>query len=149
VYFQSDDNVLELIQKYWTEIGVDAQLHRTTSQEAQDIYSKGTGDFDASYGGFVLPLPASMQPYLSGDLPPAGYNFAAVNNQDYDRLAAEAGAQVGDTGCESWVKAENAILKQADFTPIADGKINVFASKDAKVDATSLRIPVPTSLTFK
>ncbi|WP_159702941.1 ABC transporter substrate-binding protein [Arthrobacter sp. 18067] len=149
VYFQSDDNVLELVQKYWSEIGVDAQLHRTTSQEAQDIYSKGTGDWDASYGGFVLPLPASMQPYLSGDLPPAGFNYAAVTNQDYDRLAADAGAQVGEAGCETWVKAENAVLKQADFTPIADGKINVFASKDANAEATSLRIPVPTSLTFK
>jgi peptide/nickel transport system substrate-binding protein len=146
IFFQSDDNVLELFQKYLKAVGVDAKLHRTTAQEAQDLFTKGTGDWDATYGGYAVPLPTNLQQYISGALPPAGYNFAAVKNKEYDTLSAQATAKLGDDACAGWVQAENAILKSADFTPIADASIKVFTSKGASLEANSLRVPVPTSL---
>ncbi|MGW6770183.1 ABC transporter substrate-binding protein [Streptomyces sp. NPDC055037] len=146
VYFASDDAVLELIQQYWKEIGVEAKLHRATPQEAQDMYAKGTGDFDASYGGYLLPLPSAFASYVSGPLPPKGMNFLGVTNDEYDREAARASALAGDKACPLWEKAETALMRRVDFLPLADANVQLFSGRNAKADANSLRIPVPTSL---
>jgi peptide/nickel transport system substrate-binding protein len=144
--YSTDEAALELIQQEWSAIGVRATLQDVTPQEAQDIYSNGTGSFDVAYGGYALPLPSSLTPYVSGPLPPKGYNYADVVNPTYDKLSAQAVATTGQAGCALWTRAQDALLQRVDIVPIANDKSRMFFSRNATATITSFRDPIPTTM---
>ncbi|KIF72929.1 hypothetical protein QR77_00725 [Streptomyces sp. 150FB] len=146
VYYPTEDPGVELIQAFWKNIGVETTLHVATAQEAEAMYSQGTGNFDISYGGYVLPLPIALAPYISGAAPPAGLNFAHIENPDYDRFEKQASRTAGDASCALWAKAEQSLMNRADFVPLSNAKTRLFTSSDAKAEINSFRIPIPTSL---
>lgn len=118
----------ELMAPKWGKLGVKVNL----TGEGDTAFDKTlyqTGDFDV----YLIPpnasIPNGIEPFVSGELPPSGQNFAAIRNAEYDRLAAEAAATPGDQGCELWHRAEKSLYQRVDVVPIADTVLSTYLNK--------------------
>jgi peptide/nickel transport system substrate-binding protein len=132
----------ELVGAAWKDLGVDVT---TTPQDetalVETIFSGG--DWDYAWVPVNVSSPDQMVPFLSGPASPDGNNFASIDNADYNAGVAEAMTMLGAEGCDTWLEAESALIRDADVIPFANQPASFFGSgaEFAVVDGL-----VPTSI---
>lgn len=110
----------EYVADAWEKIGVAPQIKATASGAFSEALF-GTGDWDWSTVPIGVSLPSQLLGYVSGPAVPEGSNFSAIENEDYDRLAAEAEEMSLDEGaCEKWAEAETALFEDFDVVPVVE-----------------------------
>lgn len=110
----------EYVSETWRALGVDTELNvGDQTGPGMDVIFGG-GDWDAVLLPFsgVVQL-STMAPILTGESPPAGSNFASVDNPTFLRLATEASASVGDGACESASEAQRQVFQNSDIAPMS------------------------------
>lgn len=118
----------ELVQKVWTELGVEVTLKGVTDAEAGQLIVGGQGTWDATLVPLNVTLPSQLVPFFSGATPPDGTNFAFIQNAEYTAAAEAAAAIPGPDGCGKWAEAETALVRQVDIVPFVDSPRPTFAS---------------------
>ncbi|MEU9986845.1 ABC transporter substrate-binding protein [Streptomyces sp. NPDC048045] len=113
--------VAELMAVSWQALGVRTDLvEESLPAMVEAMYRDG--DFDVVMGSSPGPsVPAQLAPFFSGPPPPAGLNFAHVHNARYERLARQALGRTDTASCTRWNRAAQALLRDADALPVADG----------------------------
>jgi peptide/nickel transport system substrate-binding protein len=111
---------VQLAVQQWAAAGVTVKAHgETDSQLLTSVFA--TGNFDIAWVPIDGQNPAQTQGYFSGPTPAkGGSNFANIQNSTYDSLAAQAGALVGNAGCDLWAKADSALVAGSDVVPFAN-----------------------------
>jgi len=135
----------ELAASTWKELGADVTM---TGQDdtalLQTVFS--SGNWDVTWLALNVSSPDQLVPFLSGASAPAGNNFAHVDNAEYTAGATAATARSGTEGCDGWLKAEAALVRDADVVPFANSTITTFGAKarftsgDVVVNPTSIRM---------
>jgi len=122
------DAAAELAVRQWQAIGVEATAR---SQDETTLTSTifGAGDWDVSWVSLNVGSPDQLVPFLSGPAAPAGTNFAAIADPDYDKAVAAAMAIPGTTGCDAWLAAEAGLIAKADIVPFAVKVLRTFGKK--------------------
>jgi peptide/nickel transport system substrate-binding protein len=117
----------ELVGAAWTELGVDVT---TTPQDETAVVETvfSTGDWDYAWVPVNVSSPDQMVPFLSGPAVPEGNNFASISNADYEAGVAEAMTMTGTEGCDTWLEAESALVRDADVIPFANQVASFFGS---------------------
>lgn len=138
------DPTAELLQSMWKEIGVEAILKGVDANGIGETLF-GTADWDVSLIPIGTGLPSLMVPFLSGKTPPAGSNFASIDNAQYIAAATSAATKPGKEGCNDWSDAEAALMAAADVVPFANSVVPVFGNKaeftrSDSMDPTSIRL---------
>jgi peptide/nickel transport system substrate-binding protein len=117
----------ELVAAAWTDLGVDVT---TTPQDetalVETIFSGG--DWDYAWVPVNVSSPDQLVPFLSGPVAPDGNNFASIDNADYNSGVAEAMTMTGTEGCDTWLEAESALVRDADVIPFANQQVSFFGS---------------------
>lgn len=133
----------QLAVSEWAQAGV--QVHARSLPDTQiSSVLFGTGAWDIGWIELTVQFPSTAVPFFSGPVPPNGTNFAHISNATYQRLATEAAAKPGTTGCTEWNQAEEALFQKADVVPFAAQTQPVWASHATFELGTSG--PVATSL---
>ncbi|MEU7182056.1 MULTISPECIES: ABC transporter substrate-binding protein [Streptomyces] len=109
---------IELAVQRWTSFGVSASARPTDS--ASTVSTLSGGDWEAAWAPIAVNLPDQLTQFYDGPPPPRGNNFGAVDNPDYRRLAAQAAARPGASGCALWNAADAALVKRADVVPFVN-----------------------------
>jgi peptide/nickel transport system substrate-binding protein len=104
----------ELMQQMWKEVGVDVVLKGASDSEAGAVIVGGQGTWDVTILPLGVTLPSQLVPYLSGPTPPAGGNFAGLDNPAYSEHVAQASTMTGADSCAEWGAAEKALLEDLD-----------------------------------
>ena len=117
----------ELATAAWTELGVDVI---TTPQDETALVDTvfSTGEWDIGWLPINVSSPDQLVPFLSGPAVPEGNNFAYIDNPDYSAGVAEATAMNGTEGCDAWLAAESALVRDADVIPFANQQASFFGS---------------------
>jgi len=135
----------ELIAERWKELGVDVEISSDSPNASNSVMFE-SGDFDAYWVGFNLTLPHQIVPFVTGEAPPNGTNFAAIENADYAQLTGDAIRTVGDESCELWNQAEHSLFDRVDVVPVSESVRSYFLSgAEAETDGR-LQLPIPTSI---
>ncbi|WP_425266632.1 hypothetical protein [Amycolatopsis thailandensis] len=87
-----------------------------------------TGEWDISLAPVTLLLPSQVSSFVSGPKPPAGTNFAHIENEKYTSEAAKAAQLPGDSGCATWLAAESALIERLDVVPYVNSVVPIFGS---------------------
>ncbi|MCZ2826780.1 MULTISPECIES: ABC transporter substrate-binding protein [unclassified Modestobacter] len=117
----------ELVVAAWTELG--AEVTTTPKDETAAVETIfGTGDWEVAWIPVNVSSPDQMVPFLSGPTVPDGNNFAAIDNPDYTQLVGEAMTMIGTEGCDTWLEAEAALVRDADVVPFANQDVSFFGS---------------------
>lgn len=66
-----------------------------------------------------LPDPSITIDFLVGKLPPAGQNFARVDNQEAAQAVADARTSTGAAICRNWTIVQEKLLQRHDVLPVA------------------------------
>jgi peptide/nickel transport system substrate-binding protein len=136
------DAAAELAVRQWKAIGVQA-----TAQSQNETTLTGTifgaGDWDVAWVSLNLNSPDQLVPFLSGPVAPAGTNFAAIANPDYDAAVTTAMAKPGVSGCADWLAAESNLIARADIAPFANNTVRTFGKRARFATPGEL---VPTSI---
>lgn len=111
----------ELMAQQWGEIGVEVV------QEGSDyaIFNEtiraenAASDLDVIWIASNYSVPSVLTAFLSGETPPAGNNFAAISNPDFDALVADTTQFTGSEACGAWEAAESEMYAAADYVPFA------------------------------
>ncbi|USQ86899.1 ABC transporter substrate-binding protein [Streptomyces phaeoluteigriseus] len=113
--------VAELMAVTWQALGVEVGLvSESLPALVRAMYQDA--NFDVVMGSSPgPPVPAQLIPFFSGPPPPAGLNFAHVDNPRYRLLVARALRRTDLAGCALWARAAQALLSDADALPVADG----------------------------
>jgi peptide/nickel transport system substrate-binding protein len=132
----------ELAASAWKQLGV------KVTTKAQDEVAIGTtvfstGDFDVLWEPVNVSTPDQLVPFLSGEAPPNGTNFAHIDNAAYNAAVAKAATKNGTAGCADWLSAESNLVRDADVIPFANKVLKTFGSGARFEIATEL---VPTSI---
>lgn len=117
----------ELMQQSWKAAGAEVTLKGVDSPGINQVLFD-TGEWDISMAPLTLVLPSQIGPFVSGPKPPAGTNFAHIENARYASQAAEAAKLPGDSGCATWLAAETALLERLDVVPYINSVIPTFGS---------------------
>jgi peptide/nickel transport system substrate-binding protein len=124
----SVDSGMELVAQWWKTLGVAVKtVSRDANAVEQELFS--TGGWDAVALNIGISNPSELTGLVSGPAPPAGQNFAAINNADYDKLSAAAIGVPGPAGCALWVKAEQALLRDVDIVPVSTTDVYHYGNK--------------------
>ena len=117
----------ELAAAAYEELGVDLT---TTPQEESALIETvfSTGAWDIGWLPINVSSPDQLVPFLSGPAAPEGNNFAHIDNADYDSGVAEAMEMTGTEGCDTWLEAESALVRDADAFPFANQEASYFGS---------------------
>lgn len=135
----------ELLRQQWEDLGVQVDIKTVAGPQLENLLF-GTADFDAVVFPLAISLPSTVYGLLVGPPPPAGGNFAALTNADYEKHASEALATPGDAGCDGWTKAEAALYSNGDVLPIgattaaAVGRNLEFDYVQGQIDPMSVRV---------
>jgi len=139
----------EFIGAQWQKLGVQVTLDLKPTDQLVTTILGGAGTWGAVLVPTTVANPATIVPFLSGPVPPAGTNFGRINNPQYDEAVKHASAQNGAAGCPDWNTAEASLFKDADIAPISDlpqlnwAKGATFqVSGDGVILPTSLRVLV-------
>jgi peptide/nickel transport system substrate-binding protein len=117
----------ELVTAAWQDLGVAVDV--TPQDETSSVSTLfGSGDWDVAWVTVNVSSPDQVVPFLSGPVVPDGNNFAHIANADYEQLVAEASAQEGAAGCDTWLEAESALVAAADVFPFANQEITFFGA---------------------
>ena len=115
----SEDAGMELLRDWWKAIGVDVTLKGVSANAvSQTLFSNG-GGWDVGALGIGVSYPSQLVGFFSGPAAPAGQNFPAIQNADYDRLVKQAGSAAGQEACRQWAAAEQALIKRTDLLPVS------------------------------
>ncbi|GAA0595620.1 ABC transporter substrate-binding protein [Kribbella sandramycini] len=132
----------ELATKTWTELGV-----KVTSKPQDNAAINGTlfgtGDWDIAWVGVNTSSPDQLVPFVSGPVPPAGTNFAHVDNAAYRTAVAAAAKLPGAGSCDQWLAAETKLIADVDVIPFANDVLQTFG-KGARFE--NIGGLVPTSI---
>jgi peptide/nickel transport system substrate-binding protein len=133
------DAAAELAVQQWKAIGVEASAR---SQDETTLTSTifGAGDWDVTWVSLNVGSPDQLVPFLSGPAAPAGTNFAAISDPDYDKAVSAAMAIPGAAGCADWLAAESGLIAKADIVPFAIKSVPTFG-KGAEFQTPGLLIP--------
>jgi peptide/nickel transport system substrate-binding protein len=116
---------VELAQSQLKEIGVEVETRATTDPNATFV----SGDWDIAALGIGVYNPAQMAPLLGGEsIVNGGPSITSNTNQDFLKYAAEAAALPSSEGCEAWLKADEALIKNLDFLPLVKVPTLTFAN---------------------
>ncbi|MGH3301407.1 MAG: ABC transporter substrate-binding protein [Streptosporangiaceae bacterium] len=138
-------SAFELAAQEWGNIGVKVTLQSNTSTGEEGVLF-GPGTYDVVDIALGVTVPSEAVPFLSGPVPPAGTNFAHIDNSAYNTLVAQAAAKRGATGCPQWNQAEVDLFKAADIAPFENeavpawGKSATFQVLAGLIVPTSLRL---------
>jgi peptide/nickel transport system substrate-binding protein len=135
---------VELVQKLWTELGVDVTLKGASDAEAGQIVIGGQGSWDVTVMPLGVTLPSQLVPYLSGPTPPNGANFAGIENDDYVAHVSEAATKPGDEGCDAWAAAEKSLFEHVDVVLFVDS-VQPFFGKGAEFELSQGNV-MPSSI---
>lgn len=116
----------ELLQKAWSELGVEVALKGASTAEIGTVILAGQGTWHATVIPLTVSLPSQLVAFLSGPTPPNGNNFAGIKNPAYDAAVKKASSLVGTDGCGDWAAAEKALVGAQDIVPFADATIPTF-----------------------
>lgn len=110
----------ELAVQTWTELG--AKVTSRVQEETVLIETIfGTGDWDVAWLPLNISSPDQLVPFASGPAPAeGGSNFAQVDNADYLAGVERATQLPGAEGCDEWLDAESALVRDADIIPFAN-----------------------------
>ncbi|GGN22729.1 ABC transporter substrate-binding protein [Streptomyces fuscichromogenes] len=134
----------ELIAQAWTRLGVGVTLKSDTFATLSQVMFK-TGDYDVYVAPMSWSMPTQVYKYVTGAAAPAGLNFAAVDNADYNALAEKALDAESSQACGLWSKAEAALYRDVNVVPVAEQSDTYFFS-GATAEVMTREIPVPTSI---
>ncbi|NYI99647.1 peptide/nickel transport system substrate-binding protein [Nocardioides thalensis] len=118
-------NAAELTAARWEELGVRVDSVAKDSSSLSEILFS-TGAWDVTSNSLQVQFPSQLVPFLSGPAPADGTNFAHLDNKEYERLAAEASAMPGSSGCDLWIEAEAALVENLDVVPYANLTVPVW-----------------------
>lgn len=122
----------EYIADALRELGITVEITNGTLAQAAGVVYGDAGEWDVMVFPMNAPAPHLYPAVtkMSSNLGEGGsYNFGRVENPEFDRYAALAPASTGDARCESWSKAEAALLERVDVVPMMWPIANHF-SKD-------------------
>ncbi|WP_410604776.1 ABC transporter substrate-binding protein [Amycolatopsis sp. lyj-90] len=136
------DAAAELAVQQWKAVGVQATAR---SQDETTLTGTlfGAGDWDVAWVSLNVSTPDQLIPFLSGPAAPAGNNFAAIADPDYDKAVRVAMTTQGTTGCQSWLDAEAGLVAKGALVPFASKPVRTFGK------AAEFQVPgqlVPTSI---
>jgi peptide/nickel transport system substrate-binding protein len=117
----------ELVNAAWKKLGV-AVTTKPQDETALVNTVFSTGDWDVAWVPINVSSPDQLVPFLSGPATPEGNNFASIDNADYTSGVADAMKQNGTAGCSTWLKAESALVRDADVIPFANQNTSFFGS---------------------
>jgi peptide/nickel transport system substrate-binding protein len=118
---------VELVQKDWSSIGVQVTLSALTDTEVSGVIFSPAGNWSAGFVPINATLPTEFVPFFSGPTPPAGTNFAYVNNSTYNADVKTASGIAGQSSCSDWNAAEKSLFGQQDIVPFIDSVAPQFA----------------------
>ncbi len=135
---------VEYLTQQWQAIGVDAKADGMTVDQMNGIVFGGKGGtWDGWYSSLGVSNPATLVPFFQGETTPDGLNFASIDNPDYDAAIDQANTQDGAAGCDSWNEGEEALIRDADFTPLSNVSYKYFYGDAVKVElANGLLLPM-------
>lgn len=129
----------ELAVQVWKKLGVKVTSKgQDDTALTQNVF--GAGNWDITWLPVNVNSPDQLIPFLSGAVPPAGTNFAHIDNSDYNAGVAKAATIVGAKGCPAWLSAESALVRDADVVPFANQVAQVFGKK-ARFDFDGVLVP--------
>ncbi|MFF2958906.1 ABC transporter substrate-binding protein [Streptomyces sp. NPDC057963] len=117
-------SAVELAVQQWTSFGVKASAKPTGSSSILSTLSGG--DWDVAWAPIGVALPDQLTQFYDGPPPPKGNNFGSIDNPDYRRLAAQAAAKPGASGCALWEAADAALVKHVDIVPIVSRPVRYY-----------------------
>jgi peptide/nickel transport system substrate-binding protein len=127
----------EYIADALRKLGIDVSMTQGTLGQLIDIVF-GTGDWDVMVYQFDI---LQLSPYGLVNQISYAYgktlNGGGVQNAEYDRLALEASAAMGDERCALWEQAEAALLGSVDVKPLQWRQVAWFHKSDVKFDANA------------
>lgn len=111
----------ELMAEQWSKIGVGVTQHGSDSNAfLEKINSPGAAeDLDVIWLASNYPVPSVLATFISGPVPPAGSNYAGIENAEFDTNVEAASKFTGADACASWEKAEASLYASADYVPFA------------------------------
>lgn len=115
----------ELLQKAWTELGVDVSLKAVATAELSTVILAGQGTWHAGLIPLTTSLPSQLVSFLSGATPPGG-NFSWIKNPEYDAAVTRAAKIAGSDGCGEWASAERALFKEVNVVPFVNSTVPIF-----------------------
>ncbi|MDR7277267.1 ABC transporter substrate-binding protein [Catenuloplanes atrovinosus] len=118
----------ELAQQAWSGLGITVTLTAVTEAEIGTQIIGGQGAWSVAFVPLGVVLPSELVPFFSGSAPPDGMNFAAVSNDAYMAATGQAASLSGDRACAEWAAAEEALLRDLDVVPFADGARPTFGT---------------------
>ncbi|WP_432975934.1 ABC transporter substrate-binding protein [Dactylosporangium sp. CA-233914] len=118
----------ELAAEAWKQIGVDVKPNGVAVNQSNEILF-GTGAWDVAWTGLGVAAPNQLVSVFQGAAPPDGSNFAHLANSTYDSEVKLAQASNDNNGCEHWLKAETALVKDADVVPFAAVEYLTYGSR--------------------
>lgn len=116
----------ELLQKAWSDLGVDVSLKAVSTAEIGTVILAGQGTWHAALIPLTVSLPSQLVPFLSGPTPPNGNNFAGIKNPAYTAGVQKASSVAGADGCPDWAAAEKALVTAQDIVPFVDSTVPAF-----------------------
>ncbi|WP_413752061.1 ABC transporter substrate-binding protein [Streptomyces sp. R-74717] len=135
-------SAVELAVQQWTSFGVKASAKPTGSSSILSTLSGG--DWDVAWAPIGVTLPDQLTQFYDGPPPPKGNNFGSITNADYHRLAAQASARIGASGCALWEAADAALVKDVDIAPIVSRPLRYYGKGITfKVDGAGI---IPSTL---
>ncbi|MEE1742480.1 ABC transporter substrate-binding protein [Streptomyces sp. BE147] len=117
-------SAIELAVQRWDDFGVKASARPVGG--AGIAGALVAGDWDVAWAPIGVTLPDQLTQFYDGPPPPAGNNFGAIANPGYHRLAAQASARPGTSGCDLWEAAEAALVERVDIVPIVSKENRVY-----------------------
>lgn len=109
---------MELIAQTWKQLGVDVKLKGLGGTAFQQTLFGGAS-WDVAWLSVGIAYPNELSAYVTGAASPQGQNFAAIVNDEYTRLAAQALGTPGSAGCDLWAQADRALMTNLDVVPVA------------------------------
>lgn len=111
----------EEVQAEWDELGITTELvAEDPTGWSTDLYQ--TYDWDTGFIQLAPSSPVVLSLFFLGETSEnGGYNFMAVENEDYNTLAEQAfQAEDSDSACDLWLQAEKELIDRVDTFPLAD-----------------------------
>ncbi|GAA4737742.1 ABC transporter substrate-binding protein [Modestobacter marinus] len=133
----------ELAASTWQELGAEVEMSGQDDTALLETVF-GSGNWDVTWLALNVSSPDQLVPFMSGPTAPEGNNFAAIDNADYAAGVAEAMTMTGTEGCDTWLAAESALVRDADVVPFANQSVSTFGS-GARFESGAVAV-VPTSI---
>jgi peptide/nickel transport system substrate-binding protein len=107
---------MELLQQQLSAAGARVTLVGGTTTELSAALF-GTGNWDVVFAPITLANPSQLVGLVSGPSPPNGANFGGIDNGTYKSLSTAALGKFGNAACRDWIRAESALMRNADVAP--------------------------------